>query len=47
MRYWEGQRVYVERAAEPGDVYWENLSVSTFERVKKSLITYTITFFAL
>lgn len=38
-RYLEGSRVIVERAAEPSDVYWENLSVTTMGRVKKSFIT--------
>ena len=42
-RYWEGQRVIVERAAEPTDIFWENLSVTTIERVKKSLATYGVT----
>ena len=38
-RYWEGNHITVERAVLPGDVYWENLSVSTTDRVKKSLVT--------
>ena len=41
-RNWEGNQIFVERAAEPGDIYWENLSVNTIKRVKKTLITYTI-----
>ena len=46
-RYWEGKRIFVEKAAEPGDIYWENLSVKTISRVKKTLITYTIAFLCL
>jgi len=46
-RYWDGNRVYVERAAEPTDIYWENLSVSFNDRVKKSFQTYMITFVCL
>ena len=42
-RYWEGERIIIERAAEPGDVYWENLSVRSFERFIKSLLTYSAT----
>lgn len=42
-RYWDGERIIVERAAEPGDVYWENLSVTPFQRLKNILLTYTIT----
>jgi hypothetical protein len=42
-RYWEGDRVVVERATEPGDVYWENLSVSDMERTARQLLTYFIT----
>ena len=43
-RYWEGERIIIERAAEPGDVYWENLSVSQSQRFFKTVITYSITF---
>lgn len=42
-RFWEGQRIVVERAAEPADVYWENLSVKGYQRLIKALITYSIT----
>lgn len=28
-RYWDGNLIYVERAPEPEDIYWENLDVST------------------
>jgi hypothetical protein len=33
----------MERAAEPTDVFWENFSIDTVKRVKKSLLTYCIT----
>ena len=46
-RYWEGNRIMVERASEPSDVYWENLSVSTIGRIKKSLVTNSIAFLCL
>lgn len=46
-RYWDGQRIYVERAAEPTDVYWENLNVTTLERVKIGFKTYGITLLCL
>lgn len=46
-RYWEGRRIIIERAAEPGDVYWENLSVSQSQRFFKTLVTYSITFILL
>lgn len=46
-RYWEGKRVIVERASEPGDVYWENLSISSTQRFIKSLVTYSLTFILL
>jgi hypothetical protein len=42
-RFWDGKHIIIERAAEPGDVYWENLSVSQSQRFVKSLITYSIT----
>ena len=42
-RYWEGNRIYVERAAEPTDVYWENLDENTLKRLKKMGITYFVT----
>ena len=46
-RMWEGKRVVVERATEPGDVYWENLSVSDVERFFRQGMTYLITALAL
>ena len=42
-RYWEGKRIYVERASEPTDVYWENLDENTLKRLKKMGITYLVT----
>jgi hypothetical protein len=42
-RFWEGKRVILERAAEPADVYWENISVTDAQRFFKTLITYSIT----
>lgn len=45
--YWKGKRVIVERATEPGDVYWENLSVKDFERVMRQCLTYFITILCL
>ena len=42
-RFWEGKRIIIERAAEPIDVYWENLSVKDSQRLAKTLITYSIT----
>ena len=41
-KWFDGSRVIVERAADPGDVYWENLSVSTWGRVKKMMVTYSV-----
>ncbi|CAI2378511.1 unnamed protein product [Moneuplotes crassus] len=38
-RYWDGNLIYAERAVEPGDIYWENLSVSSRTRFKKILWT--------
>jgi hypothetical protein len=46
-RFWEGQRIIVERAAEPADVYWENLSVKEYQRIFRTFLTYTITFILL
>lgn len=42
-RFWNGKQVIIERAAEPIDVYWENLSVKFIQRFVKTLITYSIT----
>jgi hypothetical protein len=33
----------MERAAEPTDVYWENISIKTKQRVVNILITYSVT----
>jgi len=37
----------VERAAEPTDVYWQNMSVSFFSRLKYRLLSLAITVFLL
>lgn len=37
----------MERAAEPTDIFWENFSVVTIQRVKYSVLTYLITGFLL
>ncbi|CAI2381736.1 unnamed protein product [Moneuplotes crassus] len=42
-RFWDGKRIIIERAADPVDVYWENLSVKDYQRLVKTLITYSIT----
>lgn len=41
--YFDGHKVFAERAPEPGDVFWENLSVAFIKRFKMTLITYTLT----
>ena len=41
--YWEGKHIVAERAPLPGDIYWENLSVNSKSRAKKTLITYAVT----
>jgi len=33
----------MERAAEPTDIFWENFSVETIQRVKYSVLTYLVT----
>jgi len=33
----------MERAAEPTDIFWENFSVETIQRVKYSILTYLCT----
>ncbi|CAI2378726.1 unnamed protein product [Moneuplotes crassus] len=42
-RFWNNKRIIVEQAADPVDVYWENLSIKDYQRFIKSLITYSIT----
>ena len=46
-RYWNGRHIKMERAAEPTDIFWENLSVVATERFRKSVLTYLITFLVL
>ncbi|CAI2379579.1 unnamed protein product [Moneuplotes crassus] len=46
-RYWDGNLIYTERAAEPGDIYWENLAVSTRTRLRKVLWTSSVAIFCL
>jgi hypothetical protein len=42
-RYFAGQRIKMERASEPSDIFWENFSVVALQRVRKSILTYLIT----
>jgi Calcium-activated chloride channel len=46
-RWWEGQRIDIERAAEPTNVYWENMAITFSNRFKRTLITYFIAFICL
>ena len=46
-RYFDGGRIIVEKAADPTDVYWENLSINIIQRLKKMIITYSILFLLL
>ena len=46
-RWWEGQRIDIERAAEPTNVYWENMAITFSSRLKRTLITYSIAFICL
>lgn len=36
----KNKRIKMERAAEPTDVYWENISIKTAQRFKYILLTY-------
>lgn len=38
-----GKRIKAERAAEPTDVFWENLAVPSNERTQRIFLTYVIT----
>lgn len=42
-----GHRIYAQLAPEPSDIIWENLSASYGQRLKRRLITYAISLFAL
>jgi hypothetical protein len=37
--WWDGNRVSIERAAEPTDIFWENMSVTFFSRIKFKILT--------
>lgn len=37
---WDNNRIIIERAAEPTNIYWENMAVTESTRFKRSLITY-------
>ena len=39
--------ISIEKAPEPEDIIWENLGISTFEKVKRKLLTYFVTFLLL
>jgi hypothetical protein len=38
-------KVTFERAPEPSDIYWENMGVSTLERICKSMASFILTAF--
>lgn len=42
-RWWEGHRIDIQRAAEPTDVFWENMSVTKCARFKFKLLAFLIT----
>jgi hypothetical protein len=46
-KWWDGNHVHMYRAAEPGEVFWENMGITFRERVKNSIIIYAIVFFFL
>lgn len=45
--YFKGNRIFAERAPEPTDVFWENLSVTATERAWRITLTYVRTFVVL
>ncbi|CAI2384085.1 unnamed protein product [Moneuplotes crassus] len=46
-RWWDGKRIDIERAAEPTNIYWENMAVKPNERFWRSLATYGVAFICL
>ena len=46
-RWWEGRWIDVERAAEPTNIFWENMAVKQKTRVWKASVTYFIAFLCL
>jgi hypothetical protein len=46
-RWWEGKRIDIDRAAEPTNIFWENMGIPDSTRIKRSLVTYLITFLLL
>jgi hypothetical protein len=45
--YLNGKRLKVERAAEPLDIFWENLGIGRCNRTFRILLTYFVTFVCL
>ncbi|CAI2383775.1 unnamed protein product [Moneuplotes crassus] len=41
--WWDGRRINIERAAEPTDVFWQNMSVTFWTRFKYRILSYAIT----
>ena len=46
-RVFDGNQLHVERAAEPADIFWENLGYRTLDRWKRGAITFLVTFLLL
>lgn len=47
LRYFNGKQVFVYRAPEPTDIYWENLNLSFLQRLKRIFFTFALTFVVL
>jgi hypothetical protein len=41
-RYYHNNRLSVKPAPEPTDIYWENMNVSKYQKIKMKTITYTM-----
>lgn len=41
--YFQDKRIKMNKAAEPTDIFWENLAVTTKEKIKKQMLTSSLT----
>ncbi|CAI2384536.1 unnamed protein product [Moneuplotes crassus] len=46
-KWWGRQRIHIERASEPTNIYWENLSVRSSQRFWRSICTYVVAIFCI
>lgn len=43
-RYYEDKSIYITRAVDPSEIFWENLNVKAYTKIKYSILIYLVMF---